>query len=393
MKKIIFFFVLLLSFSLVSCKETTEPTEGFNITYEVNGHGKAPEKIRGEKLQDPLPILEDDNGWVFIKWYKDKDLEIPAVAGETISKDTTLYAAWEHKYPSEVNIYMPDGTPALALANVLDENFVYEKTKTNFHIVQAAEIAARVAQDACDLAIMPTTAAAQLYVKQGIKIQLASVNVFGNLYITGTHEISSLEDLKGKLILTTAATTIQMVKYVLDGNNIPYEESGEAISGKVALSTVNDASEIIPQIKQAVLKGTEIYGVLGEPQVTRAQSLIPEMKITVDLQAEYKKLTTYDGYPQACLVVKEEFAKAYPDYVKALLQKLEGNASYLNSHLETLPEVFKKYESNLGNMTFTADTIKRCNVRVELASLVKTSVKEYVKELAKLDLDDDFFLN
>ena len=222
---------------------------------------------------------------------------------------------------------------------------------------------------------------------------MASVNVFGNLFITGTNEISSLNDLKGKLILTTAATTIQMVKYVLDGNNIPYEESGEVVSGKVALSTVNDASEIIPQIKQAVLKGTEIYGVLGEPQVTRAQSLIPEMKITVDLQAEYKKLTSYDGYPQACLVVKEEFAKAFPDYVKELLKKLEGNASYLNSHLDTLPEVFKKYESSLGNMTFTADTIKRCNVRVELASSVKDSVKEYVKALTKLDLDDHFFLN
>lgn len=299
----------------------------------------------------------------------------------------------EKQFPNEVNIYMPDGTPALALANVLDEGFTYEESQTNFHIVQASEIAARVSQDTCDLAIMPTTAAAQLYASKGIKIQLASVNIFGNLYITGTNEISSLEDLKGKLILTTAATTIQMVKYVFDGNSIPYEESGEVVSGKVALSTVNDASEIIPQIKQAVLKGTEIYGVLGEPQVTRAQSLIPEMKITVDLQAEYKKLTNYDGYPQACLVVKEEFGKAFPDYVKALLKKLEGNVSYLNSHLDTLPEVFKKHESNLGNMTFTADTIKRCNVRVELASSVKDSVKEYVKALTKLDLDDNFFLN
>ncbi|MDE7106502.1 MAG: hypothetical protein K2O22_04995 [Anaeroplasmataceae bacterium] len=299
----------------------------------------------------------------------------------------------ETKRPDEVNIYMPDGTPALALANVLDEGFTYGESKTNFHIVQAAEIAARVSQDTCDLAIMPTTAAAQLYAKQGIKIQLASVNVFGNLYITGTHEISSLEDLKGKVILTTAATTIQMVKYVLDGNSIAYEESGEAIEGKVALSSMNDASDIIPLLKKAVTQGTECYGVLGEPQVTKAQSMIPELKITVDLQAEYKKLTTYDGYPQACLVVKEEFASTYPDYVKALLKKLEENSTYLNEHLNSLPEVFKKHESNLANMTFTADTITRCNVRLEKASSVKASVKEYVKALTKLELDDNFFWN
>ncbi|MDE6656759.1 MAG: hypothetical protein K2J85_07195, partial [Anaeroplasmataceae bacterium] len=298
----------------------------------------------------------------------------------------------ETKSPNEVNIYMPDGTPALALASVLDEGFTYGESKTTFHIVQAAEIATRVSQDTCDLAIMPTTAAAQLYSK-GIKIQLASVNVFGNLYITGTNEISSLEDLKGKVILTTAATTIQMVKYVLDGNNIPYEESGEAVAGKVALSSMNDASDIIPLLKKAVTEGTECYGVLGEPQVTKAQSVVSGLKITEDLQAEYKKLTNYDGYPQACLVVKQDFASTYPDYVKALLKKLEGNSTYLSDHLTALPEVFKKHESNLANMTFTADTITRCNVRLEAASSVKDSVKEYVKALTKLELDDTFFLN
>ena len=294
--------------------------------------------------------------------------------------------------PNEVNIYMPDGTPALALASVLDEGFSYQDTTTNFHIVPAGEIAARVSQDSCDLAIMPTTAAAQLF-KKGIELQLASVNVFGNLYITGTHEISSLEDLKGKVILTTAATTIQMVKYVLDGNQIPYEESGEAIEGKVALSSMNDASDIIPLLKKAMTQGTECYGVLGEPQVTKAQSVISGLKVTVDLQAEYKKITSYDGYPQACLIVKTNFASSYSGYVNALLKKLEGNTSYLNSHLTELPNVFKKYESNLANMSFTEDTITRCNVRLEKAVEVKASVIEYVKALAKIDLDDTFFLN
>ncbi|MDE7161212.1 MAG: hypothetical protein K2N65_00470 [Anaeroplasmataceae bacterium] len=297
----------------------------------------------------------------------------------------------QEKAPNEVNIYMPDGTPALAMASVLDEGFSYKDTSTKFNIVPAGEITTRVGLDSCDLAILPTTAAAQLY-KRGTELQLATVNVFGNLYIAGTNEISSLEDLKGKVILTTAATTIQMVQYVLDGNHISYEESGEAIEGKVALSSVGDASEIIPLLKKAVTQGTECYGVLGEPQVTKAQSMISGLKITVDLQKEYQKITTYEGYPQACLIVKKEFATAYPGYVKALIKKLEGNGEYLNSHLESLPEVFKKYESNLANMTFTADTIARSNIRVEKAESVKESVKGYVKALTNLDLDDAFFL-
>ncbi|MDE5714790.1 MAG: hypothetical protein K2I42_01530 [Anaeroplasmataceae bacterium] len=293
--------------------------------------------------------------------------------------------------PSEVNIYLPDGTPALALANMLDEGFSYKESKTTFHIVQASEIAARVSQDTCDLAIMPTTAAAQLY-KKGIKLQLASVNVFGNLFITGTNEIARLEDLKGKRILTTGATTIQMVEYILKKNNIPFEEAGQVIDGKVALSVVSDASEIIPQLKQAVQKNTELYGVLGEPQVTKAQSMISDLKISVDLQAEYKTITSYDGYPQACLIVKQEFAKSYPQYVQDFLKKLEGNESYLNAKYSSLPEVFQKYESNLANMNFTSDTIKRCNIRLEKAESVSESVIAYVKDLIQLDLEENFFL-
>lgn len=290
----------------------------------------------------------------------------------------------------EVNVYMPDGTPALALAKVLDEGFEYKNETAKFHIVQASEIAARVGQDTCDMAIMPTTAAATLY-KSGVSLKLASVNVFGNLYITGTSEVSALEELKGKKIITTGATTIQMVEYVLKNKNIPYEESGEVIEGKVALTVMNDASEIIPLLKQAVMKKTELFGVLGEPQVTKAQSAIPELKIAVDLQKEYKSITGYDGYPQACLIVKDNLLKNNSEFVEAFLKTLEGNATYLKDNTAKLPEVFKKYDSNLANMTFSEDTITRCNIRLEAASEVKASVIAYVKALANKEVDDSFF--
>lgn len=302
-----------------------------------------------------------------------------------------LYACDKEEAPNEVNIYLPDGTPALAMANLLDEGFDYEGTKTNVHIVAASEIAARVSQESCDIAIMPTTAAAQLF-HRGIELQLASVNVFGNLYITGTKETSSLEDLKGKVVLTTAATTIQMVKYILDGVNVPYEESGSPVEGKVALSSTSDASEIIPRLKQAMTKEEELYGVLGEPQVTKAQGAIAGLKINFDLQQEYKSLTGFDGYPQACLVVKNALSAKYPKYMEALLSKLTNNEAYLNANLEKLPKVFEAYESNLANMSFTADTIQRCNLRIVLSRDVMDSVKQYVKELAKIELTDAFFL-
>ena len=139
-------------------------------------------------------------------------------------------------------------------------------------------------------------------------------------------------------------------------------------------------------------KEEELYGVLGEPQVTKAQGAISGLKINFDLQQEYKSLTGFDGYPQACLVVKNALSAKYPKYMEALLSKLTNNEAYLNANLEKLPKVFEAYESNLANMSFTADTIQRCNLRIVLSRDVMDSVKQYVKELAKIELTDAFFL-
>lgn len=297
------------------------------------------------------------------------------------------FASCKKEEKPNANVYLPDGTPALALANVLADGV----ENTTFNIVPASEIAARTAKADCDMALMPTTAAVQLYNK-GIKLKLASVNVFGNLYVVGTNTVDNLNELVGKRVLTTGATTIQMLEYALKENNIAFEESAEVIADKVALSFASDASEIIPQLKKASNSNEELYGVLGEPQVTKASGMIPGLKIAVDLQAEYKKITSYDGYPQACLVVKETFYNNHPKYVNDFLNKLGDNSTYLQNNADKLPDLFKRYESNLANMTFTLDTIKRCNIRLELSKDVKGSVKSYIKALLNIDLDDNYFL-
>lgn len=293
--------------------------------------------------------------------------------------------------PETVQVYLPDGTPALALTKILDNGFSYQDVKTNIEIVQASEIAARVSQESCDLAIMPTTAAATLFDK-GVKLKLASVNVFGNLYITGTSELGSLSDLKGKVVYTTTGTTIALVKYLLTASDILFEEGSEKIEGKVVLSSKNDASEIIPLLKQAATKGIEGYGVLGEPQVTKAQSLISDLKIAVDLQKEYEIITGNKGYPQASLIVKNSFSEKYPDYISKFLEVLEENTAYLEENVSSLASIFQKYDSNLQNMSFNLETITRCNLKVVRSQEVKDTVKQYVKTLSKIELGDDFFL-
>ncbi len=129
----------------------------------------------------------------------------------------------EAEVDTTVDIYLPDGTPALAVANVFTEGLDLAGYTVNFHIVAAGQIGTIFnAQKDADLAIMPTIGAATVFSK-GADIQLVSTHVFGNLYIAAVNsEVKTLSDLKGKTVNTTAATTIQLLQYLLKQNGIEY---------------------------------------------------------------------------------------------------------------------------------------------------------------------------
>lgn len=66
----------------------------YTVTYNINGHGTQPARVTGvTKLPNPLPVLTE-TGFIFGGWYKNSGLTTTAVAGSTITSNTTLYAKW-----------------------------------------------------------------------------------------------------------------------------------------------------------------------------------------------------------------------------------------------------------------------------------------------------------
>lgn len=303
---------------------------------------------------------------------------------------------------TSVEVYLPDGTPALAMAKAMTEGVDIEGYDVNFHIIAAGNIGTVFTATDANLAIMPTIGAATNFTK-GTEIQLVSTNVFGNLYIVGVNSaVDSLDDLTGKLVYTTAATTIQLLQYLLDENNIAYGSGDEAVPGQVTLQSFNAASEIIPLLKQAETKGAEAYGVLGEPQVTQCKAKVTTAKNIIDFQAEWKDITGFDGYPQASLIVKNDFSAEHGAFVEAFAQALEDNGEWLSS--EDNIAAFKQalveyneaqgedgYQTSLANLTLTTATIEGCNLDYQSASEVKDSVRDYIKRLSGTELPDAFF--
>lgn len=104
-----------------------------------------------------------------------------------------------------VEVYCPDGAPALAIAK-----FIYDTDKFNedfgtgksfrYHVVAADNIGGAVQQGKGDIVILPVNAASKLYKAHSADpYKLVSVVTHGNLYIMCSEEIEA-KDLKDKTV-------------------------------------------------------------------------------------------------------------------------------------------------------------------------------------------------
>ena len=87
------------SYTTISSIKITTPSSstatGYTITYDLNGHGDAiAEVTNATALPNPLPAPKAADGYTFVGWYIDSELNTAATAGATLNSDVTLYAKW-----------------------------------------------------------------------------------------------------------------------------------------------------------------------------------------------------------------------------------------------------------------------------------------------------------
>lgn len=274
---------------------------------------------------------------------------------------------------------VPDGAPALAVASLMKNSAEIDGHKMTYKIVPADNIATEISSGSSDLALMPTNASAKLFNK-GIKLKLVSVNVFGVLYMVGKTPISSIADLKGKVVynIGKGKTPDLMLKYFLTEANVEYVESDTAVSGKVALSYVSEATELVGKL----VKGAAEYGVLGQPVAANANVKAGTQNV-LDFQAEWENINGDEGYPQAG-VVANEAASSDASFISALYSALSENYEYIHENPEQLKQLLAANGSAL-TFDFTAAVVEACNIGCKKATEAKTALETYFNAIKFFD--------
>lgn len=273
----------------------------------------------------------------------------------------------------------PEGTPALAIARLITDNKSISGKNVNYKIVNPSNIAKEMQAGLSDLVIMPVNAGATL-INKGADYKLVSVAVDGSLYLVGKSETATtltIDDIKGKKIACIGQQGVPglVFRYILKANNISIVDSPENVTeNSVYIKYASDGM----QARAAVENGSVNYAVVGEPAATTFKT--KGFNAQMDLQAEYKKVSGKETYPQAGIFVKSSLASDTA-FMDALFAALKASKEWVKNNPQSVNDFMKAnaYES----AAFPAPSIAECNVNAEkLTAEKKAEVLAFLKNLA-----------
>lgn len=273
----------------------------------------------------------------------------------------------------------PEGTPALAIARLITDNKSISGKNVNYKIVNPSNIAKEMQAGLSDLVIMPVNAGATL-INKGADYKLVSVAVDGSLYLVGKSKTATtltIDDIKGKKIACIGQQGVPglVFRYILKANNISIVDSPEDVTeNSVYIKYASDGT----QARAAVENGSVNYAVVGEPAATTFKT--KGFNAQMDLQAEYKKVSGKETYPQAGIFVKSSLASDTA-FMDALFTALKASKEWVKNNPQSVNDFMKAnaYES----AAFPAPSIAKCNVNAEkLTAEKKAEILAFLKNLA-----------
>lgn len=264
----------------------------------------------------------------------------------------------------------PSGTPSLALSTLFDNN-----SQVTYEIVAGANpLVAALTSGSHDFVVAPVNVGAKLYANNQ-KYKLVKTLVWGNFYIASLSEIDSVEDLEGKKITAFSQNSSPdiMLQVILEAYGLKDKVTVEYVD---AVTTANSL----------LMAGQTEIIISAEPSI----SVLKNKKniYTIDLQAEWSKISEGNAFPQAGLFVNTTLLaddkKANTEaFIEKVLEKindyktpsvLAASAVKIDTSFETVGA------ANLEK------AIPNCWIALKTSAEEKAAISYYAQKLIDLKL-------
>lgn len=311
---------------------------------------------------------------------------------------TALFAACggngEPSAKMQIDVYAPDGAPALALAQLMNEEKQFGE-KVNYKVVDAATIQTYVTgnEPAAEIAVLPVNLAAKL-LGTGERYKMLGAVTHGNLYILSANGAQITEENAAEMFAGSKIGCLQLnnfvgyvLRTVLAEYDVQYEirqdKQEENATEKAYLYSV-DGSEINPA-------ASFDYMVAAEPAVTKKVNATKDNPKSLQMVGNLQELYGEEGYPQAVLVAKTELIEEKPQVIEDFIEAVDASADWIldsETSAQTLYDaVVGHFEKEGTKPTFdvsdlTKEVLGRCAVRFESAQNCKTRVLSFLEEIS-----------
>ena len=264
------------------------------------------------------------------------------------------------------NVVALNGPTGIGFVNMMEEE------KHNFTLVSDPnQVVTGLTNGDFDIASVPSNLASVLYNKNQ-DVSVVAINTLGVLYVVENgNTINSIEDLKGKTILSTGkgATPEYSLNYLLEKANIKDDVTVEFKTEHAELAG------LLAQDKASV-------AVLPQPFVTVAMEKNKDLRIALNLDEEWFKLTN-DNMITGVLVVKNDIIENNKEELDAFLQDYKKSIELANSDIEKTATLSEKYDILPKDVATKA--IPYCNIVYIDNKELNTLLSSYYQVLFEQD--------
>ena len=240
---------------------------------------------------------------------------------------------------------------------------------------KADEIVPQLVKGELDAAAVPANLAATLYQKTNGAIEVACINTLGVLYVVENGEtVNSVEDLKGKTIVTTGKGTTPeyVLRYILTENGVDPDND-------VTLDFYSEATEALAQLQA----GTSTIAMLPQPFVTSALAQVEGLRVALDMNEEWEKVAG-SKLVTGVLVARKDAVEADPARFAAFMDGYKASVEAANTDLENTAALCEQY-GIVAKAALAQKAQPNCNIVFETGDEMKTDLETYFNVLYAAD--------
>jgi len=286
------------------------------------------------------------------------------------------------------------GPSSMGMVKLLSDN-EQGKTQNQYEWTMAGaadELTGKLLKGELDILAVPANLGSVLYAQSKGAVSILAIDMLGALYVVekGGETVSSIRDLKGKTIYTIGkgSTPEYVLSYLLKENGLDMETD-------VSVTWYNDGSEAVASLATK----EEAIAMLPQPFVTVAEGKIPDLRVALDLNAEWEDLGDNGKFITGAIIVNTAFAANNPELIKIFLQEYAASTEYVNTEIEAAAALIEKYDIVTAEIAKKA--LPACNIVCITGDAMKQAMLGYLNVLYEQNPasvggalpGDDFFLN